>query len=402
MPFLLVAVLGSIAVLNIACSSTPAGSHRIDVAAGSHDRRDCPVVIDLPEPLAASAWLSLEAAGGNVPVPVQRLTGEPARAVFLLDELPAGETRSYYLSAGDPDADPHVTATDSEREITLRVGDKPVLAYNRSVLEPPEGVDSVFRSSGFIHPVYTPSGKIITDAYPADHLHQHAIFFSWVRAVFEGRSVDFWNQAEGAGTTEHFTINDIRSGDVFAGLTVVRRYIDKTAPAGPKAALEETWTIHCYAVDDGFLFDIESEQRTATTAPLTVNEYHYGGMAVRGAAGWTKGSGVAMLTSEGKDRVEGNHTRPVWLEMNGPVESGSAGILAMDHAGNFHHPQPVRLHPTMPYFCFAPMVIGEFQINAGELYVTRYRFHVHDGGPDPENNDRLWHDYSDPPAVTIR
>ena len=55
----------------------------------------------------------------------------------------------------------------------------------------------------------------------------------------------------------------------------------------------------------------------------------------------------------------------------------------LDHPANFRSPQPVRLHPNKPYFCFAPMVPGAFEIAPGRPYVSRYRLVLHDGRPDP-------------------
>jgi hypothetical protein len=283
----------------------------------------------------------------------------------------------------------------------MSVGGKPVLVYNRARQQPPEGADPVFAASGFIHPLYSPAGKVLTDDFPPDHYHQHGIFFAWVDTSFEGREVDFWNQAKKTGNTEHFTLKDIRSGDVFAELTVVRRYLDLTAPDGPKPAIEETWVIRVYNQANPFLVDIESEQRTAGTSPLTVNENRYGGFAIRGAREWFEDPAGNFLTSDGRGQEDGNHTRPNWVEIHGPVDGTPAGALLMGSPANFRHLQTVRLHPNKPYFCFAPMVEGEFQIEPGELYNSHYRITTHDGAPDAGRNNRLWLDYSEPLGVTI-
>ena len=78
-----------------------------------------------------------------------------------------------------------------------------------------------------------------------------------------------------------------------------------------------------------------------------------------------------------------------------------AGVTIMDHPDNFCFPQPVRLHPYMPYFCFAPAVLGSFDIEAGKPHVSRYRFCVHDGKVEPGVIERLWHDYTHPPMVRV-
>jgi hypothetical protein len=71
----------------------------------------------------------------------------------------------------------------------------------------------------------------------------------------------------------------------------------------------------------------------------------------------------------------------------------------LDHPDNFRFPQPVRPHPSKPYFCFAPMVVDAFEIAPVHPYVSRYRLVVHDGMPVAVTIERLARDYADPPRV---
>ena len=88
-------------------------------------------------------------------------------------------------------------------------------------------------------------------------------------------------------------------------------------------------------------------------------------------------------------------------QFSGQVDGKSAGVAILDSPSNFRFPQPVRLHPNKPYFCFSPMVDDEFAITRGHPYVSRYRLYIHDGPPDPEAIERVWHDYAEPPRVRI-
>ena len=161
--------------------------------------------------------------------------------------------------------------------------------------------------------------------------------------------------------------------------------------------MEEIWTVQIYANSSPYVVDVVSEQTTLTDSPLHILKYHYGGMAFRGSGEWNDldfkqpedapvnfiGPGEGgFLTSEGKTRIEGNHTRPDWVAMHGNVNGNPVGLAAMGHPSNFRHPQFVRLHPTMPYFCFAPMVDEPFDIVPGEVYTSSYRIISYDGVPD--------------------
>jgi hypothetical protein len=108
------------------------------------------------------------------------------------------------------------------------------------------------------------------------------------------------------------------------------------------------------------------------------------------------------LTSAGLGRDNGNHTRPEWVDLSGPVESGWAGITAFGHPQNFRFPQPVRLHPTMPYFCFAPLVLGDFRLENRKPYRSQFRFVVHDREISVESVNRLWQDYAFPPLAVLQ
>ena len=120
-------------------------------------------------------------------------------------------------------------------------------------------------------------------------------------------------------------------------------------------------------------FDLVSTQTCATKDALLVKKYHYGGIAIRGNSQWMekdddgnpKGT---MLTSEGKTRKNGNHSRPRWVAMHGPVNGQECGVVVMNHPDNFRYPQWVRLHPSMPYFVYAPMVKEPFSIVPGKPY----------------------------------
>jgi hypothetical protein len=164
-----------------------------------------------------------------------------------------------------------------------------------------------------------------------------------------------------------------------------------------------------------FLFELTSRQRAATVDPVTVNEYHYGGLAVRGPSSWLRPiprnekqsadtdplAAADFFTSSGRTRIDGNETRARWVEMHGPLGSTHGGLIVLAAPDNFRAPQTVRLHPTKPYFCFAPMQLGAFSIAQTDPYVSRFRFVVHDGAQDPLLAERMWQDLAHPPSIKL-
>ena len=384
-------------------AAAPAGV-TVEVRAGKFDRANVPVTLALPEALAGAARCRLTRLDTKQAVPAQLAPGKPPALVWMLaDPLRRGQVRRYRLEAlaAAPSAGrvAAVTVRDDGKRLSVAVDGKGVLTYNHAVVEPPEGMDTRYRRSGHIHPLRNPRGDVLTDDFAPDHAHQHGVMFPWTKCTFEGRPAEFWNQKLGLGTVEHARFEGFGGGEVFGHFAATLRHVALKAPGGPKAALRETWRVRVYRRTDGFLFDLDSAQACATKAPLEIQKYHYGGMAIRCRREWI-GKGD-FLTSEGRTRKDGNHTRPRWVDVHGKIGGKPTGAAILCHPSNFRFPQPVRLHPDKPYFCFAPMVLGAFRIEPGKPYVSRYRFYVHDGRLDPAVAEALWNDYAHPAEARI-
>jgi methane monooxygenase PmoA-like len=299
---------------------------------------------------------------------------------------------------------PTITIMDSAAAIEARLGDQPLLRYNKAHVEPPAGVNPKFGRSAHLHPVWTPGGATVTDELPPDHLHQSGIFLAFTKTEFEGRDVDFWNLGGGKGRVRFKELQHVQSGPV-GHFRTVQEHVDLTAgddkseigkTTGGKVALLETWDVRVSAPNwkSGYwLLDIASSIRCATDSPLKLPEYHYGGMAIRAAREWTPKQ-VNFLTSEGDDRLKGNHTRPRWCNITGSVEGKAAGIALLTHPTNFRFPEPLRIHPTMPYMVYTPSFLGDWEITPAAPHNSRYRFVVHDGNLSGETLNQIWQDYA--------
>jgi hypothetical protein len=99
--------------------------------------------------------------------------------------------------------------------------------------------------------------------------------------------------------------------------------------------------------------------------------------------------------------VKAHATRARWCHIGGEVDGKLAGTAILGHPDNFRAPQPMRIHPNEPFFCFAPSQLGEWQIEPGQPYVARYRFVVMDGEPDPALLDAYWAGYANPTQARI-
>lgn len=393
-------------VITLCCAAVVFGEEPIafEVSAGDVSRDGSIVTWPLPASLADAKHVELRRADTGEPIDCQiDRDASPPRLVFILDQaLDAGQSRTYRAEAVDqpPVIDQFKGQVNVEAErdaITVDVNGRKVLVYNIATLLSPVEGKPFYRMSGHVHPLHAPGGKIVTDDFPPDHAHHHGMMFAWTKTTFEGRAVDFWNQAKLQGTVKHAKMIATRSGPVFGQFTVERRHVNLNAPAGPTDVLREIWRVRVYNIEAPFIVDVRSTQH-ALRKPLIVNKYHYGGFALRMARQWMR-TDPSIVTRLGDGREAGNHTRPGWVDYQGPIDDQIVGVTLMDHPDNFRHPQPVRIHPKHPYMCFMPGVLGRFEIQPGKPYTSQYRLIIRNTARDTETINHHWADWSNPPAT---
>jgi hypothetical protein len=303
------------------------------------------------------------------------------------------------LAAAAFAAEPGVTAKREGTQIVFRAGEREMFRYQAEPGPLPRAeIKEVFTRGGYIHPVHTPAGKRVTDDFAVGHVHHHGIWAPWTKTEFEGRQPDFWNMGDSKGRVEFVAVDTVWNDAKGAGLVARHRFVDLLAPE-PKTVLNETWEIRAFAVRSPrplFVIDLVSTQTCATASALTLPKYHYGGLGLRANEAWNGRTNGLYLTANGDtDRLKINETRAKWAWIGGPLDGGVAGTAVLCHPANYRFPQPMRLHPHEPFFCYAPQQLGQMEIKPGEPYVSRYRFVTADGVLTKAEIDRLWDDYAE-------
>jgi hypothetical protein len=369
------------------------------VEAGTTRRQD--VVVSFAVPERETGPFRLRDGKKDVPLQVRR-----GRGYFVLAALDAGATKTYALeTVKEGKITRGVDARAEGEDVSFSHGARTLLRYRGGKGELREGATrEEYRRAGYIHPIFTPDGRVVSDDQPVDHRHHHGVWAAWTKTEIDGRRPDFWNMGAKTGGVQFESLDEVWSGAAFAGLRAKNRYIDLTAPE-PTTALVESWEVRVYPVPDAAgstLFDVELVQERTGTTPLVLAEYHYGGLGFRGTEQWLPKTSLACLTSEGKTREDGNGAPARWVRVSGNVDGKPAAMVMYGHPSNFRAPQAVRLNPDQPFFCWAPPAGGRFEIKPGEPYVARYRFAAFGRVPEVAEIERLWSDYAEPPKVTVQ
>lgn len=409
-PRLLLFVCGPLFFLPSVLAAEQSSLGTIQITAGEAAIENQPVSVELPETGFDFESVHLVDPTKNkikpIPAQIEKRDSQSDRLWWIYPgTLAAGKTGKLELRSGKVPGAREVTIKDTGKAYQLRIGNHPVLNYNYKHIPAPKDLDPLYGRSAHIHPIVTPAGQVVSDEFPPDHAHQSGQFLAYTKCIFEGRPTNFWEIKSNKGRVRFHKLLSKESGPVFAELNVEQEFVDLTGPA-EKVALSEIWTIRVWNQPEKkpefWMYDITSDARCATDSPLYLPEYHYGGMAIRGGRGWTK-ENCRFLTSNGKTRKNGNHDRSRWCDISGrkAADKAFSGFTILSHPDNFRFPEPVRIHPSMPYMVFTPSPLGDWKIEPGSPNISRYRFLVHDGLP-LSDTDQIWQNYAHPPQVTFK
>ncbi len=388
---------------------------KFKLLAGDFDRRDCPVVVDI-------SWAGLELnsyhyqlyqveKNREVAVASQIDRGMNGRLSFIQrGELKKGQSRTYVLKrTQDTGISSAITLKKNDKGLRLIANERPILNYQFNVAFPPEGVDSVFRRSGFIHPLWSPGGEVLTRIQAPDHWHHYGIWGPWTMTYINGRKVDFWNLAAGEGTVRFANFLSEVQGPVFTGFSVLQQHIDFGARGADRVAINEILEVDAWNIEAEagvWMVDYTSTLNSPLDSGILLAAYRYGGgIAFRATERWTKDNS-AVLTSEGKDRLHADGTTARWCIVEGESAQGRSGVLFLSHPSNRKFPEPMRVWPVDAnsgrgdvYFEFCPIRHEAWELENGKNYSQKYRMVVFDGKISSEEAEQYWQAFAFPPTV---
>ena len=284
-----------------------------------------------------------------------------------------------------------VRLVDSEKDIVIFRGNRDILTYHKTEVAPPEGAKRAYRRSGFIHPLKSPKGGIVTGIHPGDHLHHLGLWHAWVKSKHGKDRPDFWNLGKESGKVRFLKLLNKNA----TGFTVEQEQVAfKGSEREETVILKEALSISVITTNEANIIDYHLTQKNVSSEKLELPIYRYGGpLAYRGPHSWNS-KNSNYLTSAGKMRRDSHATRANWCSIFGPTEKGDATITMMGHPNNFDSPQRLRTWPDGKVFlCWTPIQEKPLVILPDQLLTWRYRIIVSDGKPDEKVVNRWWTEY---------
>ncbi len=288
----------------------------------------------------------------------------------------------------------------------------PVLQYKYGINKLVDKRDSVYRKSGYIHPLLTPSGDTLTRINPPDHKHHYGIWAPWTHTRIDTTRVDFWNLGKAEGTVLFKEFSEINEGEIFGSFTAVQEHIDFKTKKESQIAINENLSIKLWNLGDKdkYMLDYTTTFSSPLKNGILLEAYRYGGgIGMRFNKKWDK-SNCKVLTSEGKSRLDGDGTNARWAIVTRESRSGNGvnGILFMSNINNQSHPEPMRIWPVDAnegrgdmFFEFCPIRNKEWKLLPNKKYKLQYRMVVFEGTLTANEAEYYWQNYANPPKIEI-
>jgi len=372
-----------------------------------------PLSIDLDDitSLPESELRLVEITKGKSSPVAYQIQNHGRRELFWMVQHDEGKRkRVFELIKGDPATSSSIVEVkDNDGALVINTNNKNLLQYNYKTHYPPAGVDTAFRRSGFIHPLWTPNGQALTRIDAPDHYHHYGLWNPWTKVLFEGETVDFWNLKDRKGTVRFANIVSVNEGPVFGDYQTLHQHVALKKGAGEKVAINELQSVRIYKPEenqDFYIADITIQLNCASDSPVLLQEYRYGGLGWRATELWNK-ENSETLTSEGKTRKDADGTNARWAIVQGSLGDDHGGAVMMSYPTNYNHPEPLRIWPENAngrgdvYANFSPTKDKDWSLEPGKNYVLKYRFLVFNGKFGKEQAEAAWQNFAKAPNIDI-
>jgi len=270
-----------------------------------------------------------------------------------------------------------------------------ILFYQRK----PKSLDGKFTRANYIHPLYGLDGEILTEDFPADHLHHRGIFWAWHQIyIGEKRVGDGWSTQDVS-----WDVYDAKTLAVDSQSHALEVKVHWKSPlwtdAGGKQKpfVKETTTITVHSAEAHFrkidfeiaLLALEDDVRIGGAE----NAKAYGGFSPR----IRLPDGIEFIGQNGPVEPRGTPVEAgPWLDFSGQFADDDriSGLAVLCHKSNPGYPQQwiLRRKGSMQN----PVYPGRHAIplSRKKPLILRYRLIIHQGNTRHINLNNLQAEYN--------
>lgn len=268
---------------------------------------------------------------------------------------------------------PQMTFIEDEEKgtLTVRDGKADVLTY-RYGDQLKEGIEPKQTRSCYIHPLFSPDGKVLTEDFPEDHLHHHGIFWTWPVVKTRGQDTQTWHPANLRQYFQRWLKREVDEN----GATLMVENAWKLD--GEEVVAREVVTLQIYPISGGgraidLELMLEAIGGTLTLQGTSDQNKGYGGFSLRGAPMF---KGAAMTTDQGPLEKDSTNVPFRWADIS-TQELGVAVFVSPEHIG---FPTTWLIRNSYAGFVNASWPgLKPATLQPGKPVTLRYRIYIHPG-----------------------
>jgi hypothetical protein len=263
----------------------------------------------------------------------------------------------------------------SDASLGLWQGERPVLVFNHRDVQPPDGVKAPPHSN-YVHPLYGLDGEVLTDDFPADHVHHRGLHWAWphVKVGDNPRDMSLWKYEGIRYRFERWLAQE-------AAANVATLGVENSWVVGDKAVLrEEARLVVHAATDDGRAIDLTF--KWTPEEPITLSGAEgksYGGLVLR----YAPREETVITVPSGRATEDLLTTKLPWADLTAKfkgADSPSGAAVFVDP----QHPNAPLEWMTRDYGLLAVgwPGVNKITLEPGKTVTCRYRVWIHRGAPD--------------------
>ena len=294
--------------------------------------------------------------------------------------------------------DSPIQITRSEEGFLVTEKGQTVLFYQLA----PKSWKGKYERANYIHPLHDLDGVVLTEDFPADHLHQRGVFWAWHQVYVKGKRVsDQWTTEN--SIWEVTAAEAVRAGAESAAMKVQLHWKSPNwldADGERKPFVKETSIVRVHRAEGDVRkidFDIRlSALEDGVSIGGSEDDKGYGGFSARvRMPSDIRFTNTAGAVTPEKTAVEAGS----WVDFSASYGSprGKSGVAILTHPSTADFPQPWILrskgsmqNPVYPGNQAAPLP-------RGEPLILRYRLVIHRGDASRINLDELQAAYEKEP-----
>ncbi len=378
---------------------------RVKISAGTSDRHDTPVFVDLELPDAlAKGYARVDSDGKTTPAQIERLGSGRARVWWMLANLPAGQTRACTIhvrpaapAGGAPEfqwkdsSGPHGKSTD------LLFAGRPVLRY---VFTPFDRSDIEHTKKPFHHVFDSDGSRLITKGAGGLYSHHRGIFFGYNKSKVGEQVYDTWHAGKGEHQIHRQVLREI-TGPIVGGHVVKIHWNDREG----KPFIEETRRLVAFRQPkDHLLIEFTSTLRP-THGPVSLSgDRQHAGVQFRAAQAVAENKEATRYLRPAKWR-----DLPPDKEVNTPEHKDLPWNAVQYKLGDRAYTVAYLSDAKNPGGAeFSERLYGRFgeyfpwELRKDHLLSVRYRWWITAGGDASRDLiERKYEDLASPPEVVL-